>query len=71
LISCNSGIVRAIDTVKGMLYVITPVPFDSLKKVNLLLQGYIQIPTGLLQVRNCFIFMYLFFANIDYTFPTL
>ncbi|KAK2384945.1 polynucleotide 5'-hydroxyl-kinase NOL9 [Trifolium repens] len=44
------GIVRAIDTVKGILYVITPVPFDSLKKVNLLLQGYIQIPTGLLQV---------------------
>ncbi|CAJ2676755.1 unnamed protein product [Trifolium pratense] len=44
------GIVRAIDSVKGILYVITPVPFDSLKKVNLLLQGYIQIPTGLLQV---------------------
>jgi polynucleotide 5'-hydroxyl-kinase GRC3/NOL9 len=54
--------VRAIDTVKGILYVITPVPFDSLKKVNLLLQGYIQIPTGLLQVRNCF-----FFAHINYT----
>ncbi|KAK2425381.1 polynucleotide 5'-hydroxyl-kinase NOL9 [Trifolium repens] len=38
-----------IDTVKGMLYVITPVPYDSLKKVNLLLQGYIQIPTHLMK----------------------
>ncbi|CAL5214661.1 unnamed protein product [Lathyrus oleraceus] len=47
------GIVRGIDTVKGVLYVITPVPVDSLKKVNLLLQGYIQIPTCLLQVQGC------------------
>lgn len=47
------GIVRGIDTVKGMLYVITPVPFNALKKVNLLLQGYIQIPTCLLQVQGC------------------
>lgn len=46
------GIVRGIDTVKGMLYVITPVPFVSLKKVNLLLQGDIQIPTCLLQVQG-------------------
>ncbi|XP_045821356.1 polynucleotide 5'-hydroxyl-kinase NOL9-like isoform X2 [Trifolium pratense] len=47
------GIVRGIDTVKGMLYVITPVPYDSLKKVNLLLQGYIQIPTHLIKVKGC------------------
>ncbi|GAU30246.1 hypothetical protein TSUD_67990, partial [Trifolium subterraneum] len=47
------GIVRGIDTVKGVLYVITPVPYDSLKKVNLLLQGYIQIPTHLMQVKGC------------------
>ncbi|CAK8578378.1 unnamed protein product [Lathyrus sativus] len=47
------GIVRAIDTVKGILYVITPLPFGSLKRVNLLLQGYIQIPSCLLQVQGC------------------
>ncbi|XP_020235402.1 polynucleotide 5'-hydroxyl-kinase NOL9 [Cajanus cajan] len=47
------GIVRGIDTVKGVLYVITPVPHSSLEKVNLLLQGYIQIPTCLLQVQGC------------------
>ncbi|KAJ1395246.1 polynucleotide 5-hydroxyl-kinase NOL9 isoform X1 [Sesbania bispinosa] len=33
------GIVRGIDTVKGVLYVITPVPHSSLEKVNLLLQA--------------------------------
>jgi hypothetical protein len=59
LISCDSGIVRGIDTVKGMLYVITPVPYDSLKKVNLLLQGYIQIPTHLMKVRNCVLYLFL------------
>ena len=51
LVSCYPGIVRGIDTIKGVLYVITPVPQSSLEKVNLLLQGYIQIPTCLLQVR--------------------
>ncbi|KAG4392604.1 hypothetical protein GLYMA_04G177200v4 [Glycine max] len=47
------GIVRGIDSVKGVLYVITPVPNSSLEKVNLLLQGYIQIPSCLLQVQGC------------------
>ncbi|KAI9086502.1 hypothetical protein K1719_031586 [Acacia pycnantha] len=47
------GIVRGIDTFKGVLYVITPVPQSSLEKVNLLLQGHIQIPTTLLQVQGC------------------
>ncbi|XP_057443033.1 polynucleotide 5'-hydroxyl-kinase NOL9-like [Lotus japonicus] len=47
------GIVRGIDTIKGVLYVITPVPHSSLDKVNLLLQGYIQIPICLLQVQGC------------------
>ncbi|KAI4343804.1 hypothetical protein L6164_011112 [Bauhinia variegata] len=47
------GIVRGIDTVKGVLYVITPLPQSSLEKVNLLMQGFIQIPTCLLQVQGC------------------
>ncbi|CAL9104933.1 unnamed protein product [Musa textilis] len=47
------GIVRAIDAVRGLLYVITPVPLGTLQKVDLLLQGFIEIPTGLLQVRGC------------------
>lgn len=47
------GIVRGIDTLKGLLYVITPVPPSSLEKVDLLLQGFIQIPTCLLQVQGC------------------
>ncbi|XP_028781687.1 polynucleotide 5'-hydroxyl-kinase NOL9 [Neltuma alba] len=47
------GIVRGIDVFKGVLYVITPVPLSSLQKVNLLLQGHIQIPTCLLQVQGC------------------
>ncbi|XP_057780713.1 polynucleotide 5'-hydroxyl-kinase NOL9 [Salvia miltiorrhiza] len=47
------GIVRAIDTFKGLLYVITPVPPQILEDVDLLLQGFIQIPTSLLQVQGC------------------
>ncbi|XP_064972759.1 polynucleotide 5'-hydroxyl-kinase NOL9-like isoform X1 [Musa acuminata AAA Group] len=47
------GIVRAIDAIRGLLYVITPVPLGTLQKVDLLLQGFIEIPTGLLQVRGC------------------
>ncbi|XP_042002168.1 polynucleotide 5'-hydroxyl-kinase NOL9-like [Salvia splendens] len=47
------GIVRAIDTVKGVLYVITPVPPHILEDVDLLLQGFIQIPISLLQVQGC------------------
>ncbi|KAL5152795.1 Polynucleotide 5'-hydroxyl-kinase NOL9 [Glycine soja] len=50
------GIVRGIDIVKAMLNVITPVPHNSLEKVNVLLQGYIQIPSCLLQARYCFTF---------------
>ncbi|OMO49916.1 Pre-mRNA cleavage complex II Clp1 [Corchorus capsularis] len=47
------GIVRGIDTFNGLLYVITPVPQRILEKVDLLLQGFIQIPTCLLQVKGC------------------
>ncbi|PON86110.1 P-loop containing nucleoside triphosphate hydrolase [Trema orientale] len=47
------GIVRGIDTVKGSIYVITPVPPSTLEKVDLFLQGFIQIPTSLLQVQGC------------------
>ncbi|KAA3460688.1 polynucleotide 5'-hydroxyl-kinase NOL9 [Gossypium australe] len=49
----NTRIVRGIDTFKGVLYVITPVPPSTLEKVNLFLQGFIQIPTCLLQVKRC------------------
>lgn len=48
------GIVRSIDTFKGLLYVITPVPLSTLEKVDLFLQGFIQIPTCLLQVIDTF-----------------
>ncbi|GAB2269908.1 hypothetical protein Dimus_004826 [Dionaea muscipula] len=47
------GIVRGIDTFKNVLYVITPVPQSTLASVDLLLQGFIQIPTSLLQVKGC------------------
>ncbi|KAL6509590.1 hypothetical protein OROGR_022900 [Orobanche gracilis] len=45
----DPGIVRGIDTFNGVLHVITPVPQQSLEDVDLLLQGFIQIPTALLQ----------------------
>lgn len=47
------GIVRGIDSFKGVLYVITPVPHNTLENVGLLLQGFIQIPNSLLQVQGC------------------
>lgn len=50
LMPVELGIVRSIDTLKGLLYVITPVPQGTLENVDLLLQGFIQIPTSLLQV---------------------
>ncbi|XP_047336602.1 polynucleotide 5'-hydroxyl-kinase NOL9 [Impatiens glandulifera] len=47
------GIVRSIDTSRRLLYIITPVLPNILEKVDLLLQGHIQIPTCLLQVKGC------------------
>ncbi|KAA8540891.1 hypothetical protein F0562_024971 [Nyssa sinensis] len=47
------GIVRSIDTLKRLVYIITPVPQNTLEKVDVLLQGFIQIPTSLLQVQGC------------------
>ncbi|KAL5544314.1 hypothetical protein UlMin_008098 [Ulmus minor] len=47
------GIVRGIDTFKGVLYIITPVPPSTLEKVDLFLQGFVQIPTDLLQYQGC------------------
>ncbi|RWR80312.1 polynucleotide 5'-hydroxyl-kinase NOL9 [Cinnamomum micranthum f. kanehirae] len=48
------GIVRAVDISKGLLYVITPVAQHNLEKVDILLQGFIEIPTRLLQVIDPF-----------------
>ncbi|KAJ8772154.1 hypothetical protein K2173_027331 [Erythroxylum novogranatense] len=47
------GIVRGIDKFKDLLYVITPVTPSTLQKVDLLLQGFIEIPICLLQVQGC------------------
>lgn len=47
------GIVRGVDVSRNLLYVITPVPQSILESVDLLLQGFIQIPNGLLQVQGC------------------
>ncbi|KAI3725938.1 hypothetical protein L1987_65734 [Smallanthus sonchifolius] len=47
------GIVRGIDTLRRVLYIITPVPQNVLEDVDVLLQGFIQIPTCLLQVHGC------------------
>nr|GEV97542.1 probable myosin-binding protein 5 [Tanacetum cinerariifolium] len=43
------GIVRGIDTLRKVLYIITPVSPSVLEDVDVLLQGFIQIPTCLLQ----------------------
>lgn len=47
------GIVRGIDVQRGLLYVITPVPVECLQSVDLLLQGLIDIPRSIMQVKGC------------------
>uniref|UniRef100_A0ACD5VGA6 Uncharacterized protein n=1 Tax=Avena sativa TaxID=4498 RepID=A0ACD5VGA6_AVESA len=47
------GIVRGIDVQRGLLYVITPVPAECLQSVDLLLQGLIEIPRSIMQVKGC------------------
>ncbi|KAI4329579.1 hypothetical protein MLD38_027952 [Melastoma candidum] len=50
--SVGLGIVRGIDLMKGLLYVITPIPLQILEEVDILLQGFIETPTSLLQVKG-------------------
>lgn len=42
------GIVRNIDPVKRLLYVLTPQTLDSLRQVNTLLKGNLEIPAAML-----------------------
>ncbi|XP_024972951.1 polynucleotide 5'-hydroxyl-kinase NOL9 isoform X4 [Cynara cardunculus var. scolymus] len=46
------GIVRGVDILRRVLYIITPVPQNVVEDVDVLLQGFIQIPTYLLQVQG-------------------
>ena len=45
---CFVGIVRNIDPVKRLLYVLTPQTLDSLRQVNTLLKGNLEIPAVML-----------------------
>ncbi|KAL5699252.1 hypothetical protein ACHQM5_030182 [Ranunculus cassubicifolius] len=47
------GIVRAINLSRDLLYILTPVPHTDLVDVDLLLQGFLEIPTGWLEVQGC------------------
>ncbi|KAI3495169.1 hypothetical protein L1887_37378 [Cichorium endivia] len=47
------GIVRGVDTLRDVVYIMSPVPQHILEDVDVLLQGFIQIPTCLLQVQGC------------------
>ncbi|KAJ7336072.1 Polynucleotide 5'-hydroxyl-kinase nol9 [Desmophyllum pertusum] len=46
------GIVRNIDPVKRLLYVITPLSLDTLRQVNTLLKGNLEIPALLLSAKQ-------------------
>ncbi|EMS51635.1 hypothetical protein TRIUR3_10393 [Triticum urartu] len=48
-----ASIVRGVDVQRGLLYVITPVAVEHLQSVDLLLQGLIEIPRSVLQVKGC------------------
>jgi len=45
---CFVGIVRNIDPVNRLLYVLTPQTLDSLRQVNTLLKGNLEIPAAML-----------------------
>ncbi|PWA81216.1 polynucleotide 5'-hydroxyl-kinase NOL9 [Artemisia annua] len=47
------GILKGEDTSKDVLYLITPIPENIVKKVDLLLHGLIKIPDCLRQVQGC------------------
>lgn len=42
------GIVRNIDPVNRLLYVLTPLSLDTLRQVNTLLKGNLEIPAAML-----------------------
>ncbi|KAL6008122.1 hypothetical protein ACLOJK_033628 [Asimina triloba] len=49
LLVVTPGLIRGIDISKDLLYVITPVPHRNLASVDMLLQGFIDIPSCLVQ----------------------
>ena len=57
-LSRAQGIVRNIDPVNKLLYILTPVPLHTLDRVNLLEKGNLEIPASLLLqvglVMHCF-----------------
>lgn len=46
------GIVRAVDELKGLFYVITPLKLEILQQVKTFLQGRMEIPASLLKARR-------------------
>ena len=46
------GIVRNIDTVKRIVYIITPEPLETLKTVNVLMKGRLEIMDALYKVND-------------------
>ncbi|KAJ6802004.1 polynucleotide 5'-hydroxyl-kinase NOL9-like [Iris pallida] len=46
------GMVRAMDVSKDQLYVVTPIPLRIVEKVDIILQGLIEIPTCLLEEQD-------------------
>ena len=55
MLICVAGIVRNVDPVRKVLYVLTPLPLDTLQRVNTLLKGNLEIPAALLlSVSACF-----------------
>jgi polynucleotide 5'-hydroxyl-kinase GRC3/NOL9 len=53
LVGCvGLGIVRSIDVAAKKYYVLTPVPLDQLKSVNVFLRGNVQLPSEMMLSRN-------------------
>jgi polynucleotide 5'-hydroxyl-kinase GRC3/NOL9 len=44
----GQGIIRGIDAKSKVLYIISPLPFEIIKQVNILVKGVLEIPLGML-----------------------
>lgn len=58
-----SGIVRSIDIERDTIYLVTPIPLHIVKKVDVFLQGSIEIPYCLGAGNNMQIWLYFYQLN--------
>lgn len=62
-----AAIVRSVDLIRKLIYVLTPLSLDELVEVKFLLQGRVKLPVPMLQVQTGQLWC---FFGLAVTFPT-